>query len=89
MANTKSAAKRAKTSEKRRVRNKQVRSRVRTTIRRFKESLQEEDDQVVEERLRTAVSTLDRAVSKGVLHKNNAARKKSQLYRAARERDIV
>ncbi len=89
MANTKSAVKRAKTSEKRRLRNKQVKSRVRTVIRRFRESLREGDEQLVEERLRNAVSTLDRAVSKGVLHRNSVARKKSQLYRAAQERDII
>jgi len=89
LANTKSAVKRAKTSEKRRLRNKQVKSRVRTVIRRFRESLREGDEQLVEERLRNAVSTLDRAVSKGVLHRNSVARKKSQLYRAAQERDII
>lgn len=89
MANTKSAVKRAKTSEKRRLRNKQVKSRVRTVIRRFRESLREGDEQLVEERLRNAISALDRAVSKGVLHRNSAARKKSQLYRAAQERVII
>jgi len=72
MANTKSALKRVRTSIKRNLRNRQVKSAVRTAVRKF-------TDNVTVESLRNAISALDKAVSKGVLHRNTAARKKSRL----------
>lgn len=72
MANTKSALKRIKTSIKRNLRNRQVKSTVRTAVRKFQ-------DNVTADSLRAAMSVLDKAVSKGVLHRNTAARKKSRL----------
>lgn len=85
MANIKSAIKRARTSEQRRLRNKQVKSRMRSAIRRFVDAV-ESDAGDLEARLNEAVSMIDRAVTKGIVHKNQAARKKSQLYRAFNER---
>ncbi len=74
MANTKSAVKRARTSLKRNLRNRMVKSRVRTFIRSFTE------EQTLET-LRAAISEIDRAVVKGVMHRNTASRKKSRLTR--------
>lgn len=74
MANTKSAEKRARTSLKRNLRNRMVKSRVRTFIRSFTQ------EQTVET-LRAAISEIDRAVVKGVMHRNTASRKKSRLTR--------
>ena len=72
MANTKSAEKRIRTSLKRNLRNRAVKTNVRTTIRKFVEDK-------TAATLRLAISTLDKAVSKGVLHRNTASRKKSRL----------
>ncbi|AAM24199.1 MAG: 30S ribosomal protein S20 [Caldanaerobacter subterraneus] len=80
LANTKSAKKRIAIIKKRTLRNKMIKSRVKTFIRRFNESLATKDIEAIKERLRLAVKELDKAVSKGVLHKNTAARKKSKLY---------
>ncbi|MBI1733794.1 MAG: 30S ribosomal protein S20 [Candidatus Rokubacteria bacterium] len=80
MANTKSAIKRMRQSENRRVRNRAVRSRVRSAVKTARTSLAttgpETRDSVVQ-----AIRALDKAVSKGVIHKNTAARKKSALAR--------
>ncbi|MBS3873501.1 MAG: 30S ribosomal protein S20 [Firmicutes bacterium] len=72
MANTKSAIKRIKISAKRNLRNRMVKSSVRTAVRKF-------NDLTTVESLRAAISTLDKAVRKGVLHRNTASRKKSRL----------
>jgi small subunit ribosomal protein S20 len=72
VANTKSALKRIRTTAKRRLRNRTVKSSVRAAVRKF-------NDLTSVEALRTAMSALDKAVSKGVLHRNTAARKKSRL----------
>ncbi len=80
MPKLKSSAKRARSSEKRRLRNKRVKTRMKTAIRQFMQTLQDEELDEASRALRNAVSCIDRAVSKGVLHRNNAARKKSQLH---------
>lgn len=80
MPNTESAKKRVRQSEKRRVRNRAVRSSVRTIIgkaRREVDTHQPESDAAVREALRA----LDVAARKGVLHPNNAARRKSRLMK--------
>jgi len=77
----KSSAKRARTSEKRRLRNKRVKTRMKTAIRQFEQMLQDGEPQEAGEALRNAVSCIDRAVAKGVLHRNKADRKKAQLHR--------
>jgi len=79
LPHTKSVAKRVRQNEKRRLRNKAVKSYVRTMIKRVLES---EDK---EEALRKAYSALDKAVKKGVIHKNTAARKKSRLAKLVKK----
>ncbi len=76
MAHHASAKKRIRTSEKRRLRNKATLSRVKTEMKKVFSSSKPED---AENKLKTAVSVIDKAVSKGRLHKNNAARKKARL----------
>ncbi len=79
MANIKSQQKRNITNEKRRQRNQAVRSAVRTEIRKFRSLVEAGDKTAAESQLRTASRALDKAVSKGVFHRNNAANKKSSL----------
>lgn len=79
VANTPSAIKRVRTSEKRRLYNRSIKSAVRTMVRRFDEAVASGEASAANERFVKAASALDRAVSKGVLHKNTAARKKSRM----------
>lgn len=72
MANTKSAQKHVRSDERKRVRNLQVRSKVKTLVRGARTALSAEA-------LQLACAELDKAASKGILHKNNAARRKSRL----------
>ncbi|MGB9886020.1 MAG: 30S ribosomal protein S20 [Moorellales bacterium] len=77
----KSAIKRAAQAERRALRNRAIKSRTKTAIRRFREALEQDNRELMVERLRQAVRVIDKAVTKGVLHKNTAARRKSLLYR--------
>ncbi|MFM9369587.1 30S ribosomal protein S20 [Streptomyces sp. Da 82-17] len=79
MANIKSQIKRNKTNEKARLRNKAVKSSLKTAIRKTREAAAAGDVEKATAALRDANRKLDKAVSKGVLHKNNAANKKSAL----------
>ncbi|OLT20390.1 30S ribosomal protein S20 [Pseudonocardia sp. CNS-139] len=79
MANIKSQIKRIKTNEKRRMRNKSVRSSVRTAVRRFREAAEAGDNERAAELQRAAARALDKAASKGVIHKNQAANRKSAM----------
>ena len=79
MANIKSQKKRNLTNEKARLRNVAVRSEVKTVIRNVNESIAAGDKDKATEALRLAGKKLDKAVSKGVLHKNNAANRKSAI----------
>ncbi|GAA1292909.1 30S ribosomal protein S20 [Streptomyces javensis] len=79
MANIKSQIKRNKTNEKARLRNKAVKSELKTAIRRTREAVAAGDAEKAAEAIRIAARKLDKAVSKRVLHKNNAANKKSAL----------
>jgi small subunit ribosomal protein S20 len=81
MANTRSALKRMRQSEKRRVRNAAVRTSVRTAVKTTRTSLAAASVEEARASLARAVQLLDRAVTKGVVHKNAAARKKSRLTR--------
>jgi small subunit ribosomal protein S20 len=81
MPNTKSAAKRLKQSEIRRVRNKAVKSRTKTEIKRVLAAVQAGDLPGAEENYKVAAKKLDQAGSQGVIHKNAAARQKSRLQR--------
>ena len=82
MANIKQQQKRVLTNEKRRVRNKSIRSATRTEIRKFREAVASGDKAAAEAQLRVASRKLDKAVTKGVFHRNSAAKKKSNLARA-------
>ncbi|WP_326599097.1 30S ribosomal protein S20 [Streptomyces sp. NBC_01803] len=79
MANIKSQIKRIKTNEKARLRNQAVKSEVKTAVRRAREAAAAGDYEQAEAARREAARKLDKAVSKGVLHPNNAANKKSAL----------
>ena len=79
MANIKSQIKRVKTNEKRRQRNKSVRSAVRTAVRRFREAVEAGDTEKATELQRSAARALDKAASKGVIHRNQAANRKSAM----------
>ncbi len=79
MPNISSAAKRVRVTEKRTLRNRQVKSTMRTAIRQYLQTLESGSREEAEASLRNAVSQIDRAASKGVIHKNQAARKKSRL----------
>ena len=82
MANIKQKKKRVLTNEKRRVRNKSIRSATRTEIRKFREAVESGDKAAAEAQLRVASRKLDKAVTKGVFHRNSAANKKSNMARA-------
>lgn len=80
MANTKSAKKEARRSVVRAQRNRSAKSAVKTRIVKFRRAV-EEGAQNLDELLVVAVSALDRAAGKGIVHKNNAARRKSRLMK--------
>ena len=81
MANIKSAIKRNKQNEKRRLRNRIFRGRARTAVKKARTVLSGSDAGVARQAALEAVSVLDKAAERGVLHKNNAARRKSRLMR--------
>lgn len=83
MANIKSQIKRIKTNEKARLRNKTVSSSVKTAIRRFRDAVTAGDSKAIAAELKTASRALDVAVSKGVIHANQAANKKSAMAKSA------
>jgi small subunit ribosomal protein S20 len=79
VANIKSQIKRITTNEKARLRNKAVKSELKTAVRAAREAVATGDVEKAEASYKVASRKLDKAVSKGVLHKNNAANKKSAL----------
>jgi len=79
MPNIKSAAKRIKVTQKRTERNRRIKSSLRTAIRRFREAMAGANKEEAQLKLRRALVTIDKAVTKGVLHRNTAARTKSRL----------
>ena len=83
MANIKSQLKRIKTNEKARQRNKAVKSALRTSIRRFRAAADAGDNAKALEALQSASRDLDKAASKGVIHANQAANKKSAMAKRA------
>jgi small subunit ribosomal protein S20 len=80
MPNIKSAEKRVKTQAARAMRNKAVKTNLKTTLKKADAALVKYDDSTPET-VKIAVKKLDQAVAKGILHKNNAARKKSKLVK--------
>ena len=81
MANIKSQIKRIRTNEKRRLRNQAVKSELKTLVRRTREAVEAGDQEKAVAALRVASRKLDVAASKGVIHKNQAANRKSKLAR--------
>lgn len=79
MANHHSALKRARQTETRTTRNRSNNSRLRTSLRELRESLAAGDKKSAEAKFRSTVSAIDKAIQKGVLHQNTAARYKSRL----------
>lgn len=79
MANIKSALKRVKVSREQNLRNRMISSAVKTAIKKFDKALESKDEAAIEEAYTAAVSKVDKDVTKGVIHKNAANRKKAQL----------
>lgn len=79
MANIKSQKKRIRTNEKARLRNKDVKSSLKTTVRKFREAADAGDATAVAALAREANRALDKAASKGVIHQNQAAKRKSAI----------
>jgi small subunit ribosomal protein S20 len=79
VANIKSQIKRIKTNEKARVRNKAYKSELKTYVRKVRDAVAAGDAEAAQEALQVASRKLDKAVSKGVIHKNQAANRKSGL----------
>jgi len=79
VANIKSQIKRVKTNEAARLRNKSVKSALKTSIRSFREAAETGDKAKADAAFRAAARQLDKAVSKGVIHANQAANKKSAM----------
>ncbi len=82
MANIKSQKKRILTNEKAHKRNVAVKSELKTLIRKIRKAVAEQNGELAVNSLRVASRKLDKAVSKGVIHKNQAANKKSALAKA-------
>ena len=83
MANIKSQQKRNKTNERARLRNKSVKSSLRTAVRAFREAAEGGDKEKATELLVATNRKLDKAASKGVIHKNQAANRKSAMAKLA------
>lgn len=85
MANTKSAKKRIRRDERARVRNQRHRTRARTEVRQARMAIESGDVEQATEAVREAAKWLDHAASKGVIHPNNASRRKSRLMQHLNE----
>lgn len=83
MANTASAQKEIRKNSRRRSRNRLVKAKTRTVVKRATAAIEDGEPNALDE-IRQAQIELDSAVSKGILHKNNAARKKSRLVKRQR-----
>ena len=79
LANIRSAIKRNRQNEKRRLHNRIFRGSTRTQIRKVRNSIISGDEKSAAEEVKRAIAQLDRAAAKGIIHKNNAARRKSRL----------
>ena len=79
MAKSKTPAKRARTAEENRIKNKSYKSKLKSTVKKYEVSLSAENVDAARENLLQVTSLIDKSVSKGILHKNTAARKKSAL----------
>ena len=84
MANIHSQKKRIERAARERLENRRYTSRIKTYFRRLEHAVAEGDASTVEEEHRTLVQTIDKAVKRGALHRNNGARKKSRAARLRR-----
>ena len=82
MANIKSAKKRILVNRTKAERNKSIRSAVKTSIKKVEAAVAAKDKEAAAAALKVAISTIDKAATKGVYHKNNSARKVSRLAKA-------
>ncbi len=96
MANTKSALKRVKIAERNRLRNKAYTSAVKTLMKKYFSAVETyaanptpEQKTVVEQHMAAAYSKIDKAVKRGVLHRNNGARKKSRLAKRLKQYELA
>jgi len=85
VANHPSALKRHRQSEKRRLRNRAIKSRLRHLVREVRTAISSKDSEAAAKRLAGASRALDKAVAKGVLHRNNASRRIARLAHAVSE----
>jgi len=81
LANTASAKKRVRQNEKRRMRNRVWLTRARSTVKQARIAIDSQDSEASVEAVNKAISELDRAANKGVIHKRNASRRKSRLLK--------
>jgi len=85
VANIRSARKRIRSDEKKTVRNRAIKSDLNTSIRNARAALLSNEVEASQMEVMSAVSKLDKAADKGVIHRNNAARRKSRLMRSLAE----
>ncbi len=78
---TKSSKKRMIQNEKKRIRNKEIRKRTKTSIKKLEALIHEKKSKEAKDSLSTVISLIDKAASKGVWHKNKASREKSKLMK--------
>jgi len=81
MANLKSAVKRINVNESKRVNNQNVKSSMRTSIKRVEGLVNENKVEQAQEALKSTIKQIDKAVQKGVIHKNNGTRQKTRLIK--------
>ncbi|MEG0133797.1 MAG: 30S ribosomal protein S20 [Clostridium sp.] len=79
MANIKSAKKRIKVTQAKTMQNTMIKSSLKTTIKKFETALASNDVTLAQENFKSVVKALDMAASKGIIHRNKAAKKKSRL----------
>jgi small subunit ribosomal protein S20 len=89
LANIRSAIKRARQNEKRRIHNRRYRSAARTEIKKVRRLMEAGEVKQAEEQVVAAIRALDKAAQKGVIHKNNAARRKSRLLQSLHKHQVA
>jgi small subunit ribosomal protein S20 len=85
MANTKSAKKRAEKSAAQRIKNRTMRSRMRTAVKKLRAAVASGDEKMAQELLPLTIKVVDSSAQKGIIHRNTAARTKSRLVAALRK----
>ncbi len=81
MANIKSALKRIRSSERKRLRNKPIRTALKTYVKTAQSSISANDTEISADAVVRAISALDKAANKGIIHRNQAARRKARLMK--------